>query len=177
MLLVEASCDTARVLASDRHQGVEAPALEVCEHLLNAAVHFERVRSRRAQNRPASWEQTGDLGRADRFEQPFDEPLPALEDADDLALPRHHPPSGGTDDCVQAGAVTAPGEDSHLHAPIVKKSAPGLRCERAEVAELADAPDSKSGEGNLVWVRVPPSASDGCAGQSRRGPLTITRGQ
>jgi L-amino acid N-acyltransferase YncA len=44
-------------------------------------------------------------------------------------------------------------------APIVEKSAPGLRCQRAEVAELADAPDSKSGEGNLVWVRVPPSAS------------------
>jgi phosphofructokinase-like protein len=32
---------------------------------------------------------------------------------------------------------------------------------RAEVAELADAPDSKSGEGDLVWVRVPPSASIG----------------
>src|SRR4051812_31765787 len=32
---------------------------------------------------------------------------------------------------------------------------------QAEVAELVDAPDSKSGEGDLVWVRVPPSASDG----------------
>lgn len=26
----------------------------------------------------------------------------------------------------------------------------------AGVAELADAPDSKSGESNLMWVRVPP---------------------
>src|SRR5918998_5817220 len=28
----------------------------------------------------------------------------------------------------------------------------------AGVAESVDAPDSKSGEGNLVWVRVPPPA-------------------
>ena len=27
----------------------------------------------------------------------------------------------------------------------------------AEVAELVDAPDSKSGDGDIVWVRVPPS--------------------
>src|SRR5512141_1839640 len=31
--------------------------------------------------------------------------------------------------------------------------------ERAEVAELADAPDSKSGSLRGVWVRFPPSAS------------------
>ena len=30
----------------------------------------------------------------------------------------------------------------------------------AGVAESVDAPDSKSGEGNLVWVRVPPPAQD-----------------
>src|SRR6266545_3979391 len=32
---------------------------------------------------------------------------------------------------------------------------------RAEVAELADAPDSKSGARKGVWVRFPPSAPDG----------------
>jgi hypothetical protein len=31
----------------------------------------------------------------------------------------------------------------------------------AEVAELADAPDSKSGGLRAVWVRFPPSASHG----------------
>src|SRR5437773_9422754 len=35
--------------------------------------------------------------------------------------------------------------------------------ERAEVAELVDAPDSKSGSLRGVWVRFPPSAPDGCA--------------
>src|SRR5438552_3403032 len=34
----------------------------------------------------------------------------------------------------------------------------GLGCLRAEVAELADAPDSKSGARKGVWVRFPPSA-------------------
>ena len=30
----------------------------------------------------------------------------------------------------------------------------------AEVAELADAPVSKTGEGNFMWVRFPPSAPE-----------------
>jgi hypothetical protein len=33
----------------------------------------------------------------------------------------------------------------------------------AEVAELVDALDSKSSNGNIVWVRVPPSVLEACA--------------
>ena len=33
-----------------------------------------------------------------------------------------------------------------------------LLCKYAEVVELADAPDSKSGDGDIVRVQVPPSA-------------------
>src|SRR5215471_17692274 len=41
---------------------------------------------------------------------------------------------------------------------------------RAEVAELVDAPDSKSGAFTGVWVRVPPSASRSWAWAARRAP-------
>src|SRR5918999_4919245 len=37
----------------------------------------------------------------------------------------------------------------------------------AGVAESVDAPDSKSGEGNLVWVRVPPPAQSSSRGHTR----------
>ena len=166
VLLVQAGRNAERVLAADRDQGVETFALEVRQHLLDPAVHLERIRPGGAQNRPAAREQAGDLTRAERLEQALDQSLPALEHADDLAAPRHHPSAGGADDRVQPRAVSAAGEDPDLHSPIVKKSGSGLRCHRAEVAELADAPDSKSGEGNLVWVQVPPSASSWYARQS-----------
>ncbi len=50
-------------------------------------------------------------------------------------------------------------------ATAVRRYACRLRCCRAEVAELADAPDSKSGSLRGVWVRFPPSAPEpGAAG-------------
>ena len=44
------------------------------------------------------------------------------------------------------------------HHPFVIEKSPYILAfsHFAGVAELADAPDSKSGEGNLMWVRVPP---------------------
>src|SRR5438132_11389121 len=48
---------------------------------------------------------------------------------------------------------------------------PGLvPCARAEVAELADAPDSKSGSLRGVWVRFPPSALDQGSSRAARHP-------
>ena len=43
-----------------------------------------------------------------------------------------------------------------LYANIIKQK----RNPYAEVVELADAPDSKSGDGDIVRVQVPPSAPD-----------------
>ena len=47
----------------------------------------------------------------------------------------------------------------------------------AGVAELADAPDSKSGGGDFVWVQVPPPAewqiAVKCRGISDRGSLFV----
>ena len=44
---------------------------------------------------------------------------------------------------------------------------------QAEVAELVDAPDSKSGARKGVWVRAPPSASSGGSHGSPMSPLLI----
>ena len=89
MLLVETGGNAERVLAADRDQGVEALALEVRKHLLDPAVHLEGIRPGGAEDRPSSRKQPGDLTGPERLEQTLDQPLPALEDADDLAVPRH----------------------------------------------------------------------------------------
>src|SRR6185312_4682603 len=95
---------------------------------------------------------------------------PAVQDADHLVAAVEGAPGDGADHRVQAGAVPASCEDADPHRG---HASPGfgahhrqrlgtirvLSFGRAEVAEPVDAPDSKSGGGNLVWVRVPPSAS------------------
>src|SRR5262249_14930667 len=49
------------------------------------------------------------------------------------------------------------------------------RAARAEVAELVDAPDSKSGSGDRVWVRFPPSAPQRVPSAARLVPAFFLR--
>src|SRR5207249_9091952 len=119
----------------------------------------ERVRAGRTEDRAPAWQEARDIPWPERLEQPFDEALPSLAHADDLAATSHHAAARGPDDRVQPRTVAAAGEDPDSHRPIVKNATTRATIvPRAEVAELVDAPDSKSGGGNLVWVRVPPSA-------------------
>src|SRR5205823_1439327 len=88
---------------------------EVLEHALDAAVEPERIRPRRADDRPAAREEARHLPRPERREEALDEPAPALEDADHLVPARGRPPRDRPDDRVEAGAVTAAGEDADAH--------------------------------------------------------------
>ena len=49
-----------------------------------------------------------------------------------------------------------------------------LLCKYAEVVELADAPDSKSGDGDIVRVQVPPSAPQQGSTRLLYFPILIT---
>jgi hypothetical protein len=53
----------------------------------------------------------------------------------------------------------------HLRA----KGKKAMEINRADVAELVDARDLKSLDGNVVWVRVPPPAPDVLDGRARGG--------
>ena len=142
--------DAERVLAADRDERVEALGREVLEYAVDAASTLYGFRARRAEDRPASREEPGDLARAERRVLPVDEPPPALANTDHLVAAGERAARDRADHRVQAGAVASAGEDPTL--------TPLFCLHRAEVAELADAPDSKSGGLRAVWVRPPPSA-------------------
>ena len=82
----------------------------------------------------------------------LDQPAPALANAHDLVAGGQAAARHGSDHRVQPGAVAPAGENRY------PRIAPYHRQCEAEVAELADAPDSKSGGLRAVWVRFPPSA-------------------
>src|SRR5207247_8785292 len=67
VLRIEPRSDAERVLAADRDERVEALALEVREHRLDA-VELVGIRTRRAQDRPAARQQARALPRPERLE-------------------------------------------------------------------------------------------------------------
>ena len=127
VLGVQPRRDAERVLAADRDERVEALALEALEHGVDAAVELVRVRARGAEDRAAARQQARDLAAAERLEDPVDEPAPALAHADHLVPARERPPRDRADDRVQPGAVAAAGEDSDLHAAILRGAEGGNR--------------------------------------------------
>src|SRR5207237_6720120 len=106
--------------AAGRDERVELRVAEVGEDALHAAVELERVRPRRADDRSPARQETGDLARPERLEQPLDETFPAVAHADHVAAADHHPPTGRPDDGVQAGTVTAAGEHTNAHRCILR---------------------------------------------------------
>ena len=124
VLRVQAGGDAERVLAADRDERVQPFALEVLEHVLDAAVDLERVRARGAEDRAAARQDPGDVAALERLDDPLDEPAPALAHGGDLPAAVERPPGDGADDGVQPGAVAAAREDPDAprHAP---ESRPG----------------------------------------------------
>ena len=69
------------------------------------------------------------------------------------------PPRAPSFRLVRGGlAVGLPAGKAGLRPQAVVHGSRATISAQAEVAELADAPDSKSGPRKGVWVRVPPSA-------------------
>ena len=166
MLGVQPRGDAERVLAADRDERVEARrARSVSSTALDAAVELVRVRPRRAEDRAAARQDPGDLARAERLERSLDEPAPALAHADTRAPRSSERRATARMTAFSPGQSPPPVRIPMRHAPVVERLTPRRARMRtstvtlpAEVAELADAPDSKSGAREGVWVRAPPSA-------------------
>src|SRR5207253_8597752 len=107
VLGVQARRHAQRVLAADRDERVEPFGAKVLEDALDAVVEPERVRPRRAYDRPPAREEPRHLARPERREEPLDEPAPALEDADHFVPAGERAPRDRADDRVQARAVAA----------------------------------------------------------------------
>ena len=117
VLGVEPRRDAERVLAADRDERVEPLVLEGREHLLDAALELVRVRARRAEDRAAAREDSGDVAAAERLDDPFDQPAPALAHAEHLPPTAERASRDRADDRIQPGAVASAREhpDSLRH--------------------------------------------------------------
>src|SRR5207253_7654948 len=113
-VLEELRRDAEGVLAADRNERVDALALEIRAHLVDGAVDLVRVGARRADDRPATRQDAGDLARAERREEAVDHPTPAFACRDNLVATRERPPRDRANHRVQPRAIAPAREDSNL---------------------------------------------------------------
>src|SRR5262249_31440470 len=127
VLLEEPGRDTEGVLAADGHKCVQARSLDCVQDAADAAVELVGVRPRGAEDGSSAGQDPRDLARPERLELVLDQPSPPVPDADNLVPALERPAPDGTDDRVQARAVSAAGEDAYLHLSIFTVSRGSLR--------------------------------------------------
>ena len=114
--LAETGRDTERVLAADRDERVDAVLVQCGRHLVEAMVDLERVGARRPEYRAAARQDATDFRHAEGHGDVLERSLPAVPVAHEfVAVHADALAHDGTDHCVQAGTVTATGEDSDTH--------------------------------------------------------------
>ena len=116
VLPVEAMRDRQRVFATDGHDAVELRLAEVAEDRLDAALDLVGIGPGRAEDRPAARQDAGDLATAERGEDPFGQALPTVTHRHHLVPAIGRAADDRTDDGIEAGTVTAAGQDPDPHA-------------------------------------------------------------
>src|SRR5262249_60259959 len=112
---------------ADGPKSVQARSLECVQDAADAAVELVGVRPRGAEDGSSAGQDPRDLARPERLELVLDQPSPPVPDADNLVPALERPAPDGTDDRVQARAVSAAGEDAYLHLSIFTASRGSLR--------------------------------------------------
>ena len=121
-LFAQAGGHAERVLAADRDQRVDTQAGQVVLDPLDAVATaaarvLQRVRPGRSEDRAAARQDAAHRLHVQGHRVAFERPSPPVAEPDEFqAVLLHALADDGADNCIEAGAVAATGENSHSHA-------------------------------------------------------------